>query len=679
MTPRRHSPLLAVLLLASLLAVAGATSPRSAAAADVGTAATDRYFGKGAWDAVRSSVASTSRTCSISDDGLTALVLAPVFKESSAATTPSSAPAPMTLSRYDEWNGTYGTTTPSSNYGLYAFRDPNTPYQRAFWSPGIGVWQYDSAGLGAPLTTTEAMDVGVVAADAAALMARNYCGAASGSTDQQRRYAAWRDWGYPCTLCQEFFAEMTSTSPKFANLHLVDGIDRLGGVVQHTCSLPDVTGTVPCWYVDPSVGVIQGSTAWATFQPDGGTSNTQPPTPLPYPFYVVDRGTTEVRYWLEEDTGYGRDIRASRTIGRNARPSSQSGSGLTWTSGPALCDLTTAHGACDAHPPPGVKEAALSVSGSSYRPIALDADAEGHGDVLWYAPGTGKDSLWLGHGDGTFTNASWNVNVSSTFDDVVVGDVDGNGADDVIWYQRASGLTYLWRSTKGSFTSTRLYPGAGRRPFALDQDGNGDDEIFWYGEGSAADALWNWNGSAFTSSPRTIGGTETPLVGDFDHNGRQDILWYGPGSAGDVLWLHAGNGGTVVKALSILGVYEPLVADLDGDGADDVVWYRSGTDSDRLWFGGPGGAFTSTALSVSGDYQPIAVDILGMGRDQVIWYAPGSPNDFLHQWSTSRVLTTTGLELAGHQQPVVGKFSAGGADGIVWYGPGTMPDSTWYR
>ena len=66
----------------------------------------------------------------------------------------------MTLSRYDEWTGTFGTrATPDANYGLYAFRNPNTAYQRAYWHPGIGIWQYDSAGLGAPLTTVEAMDV----------------------------------------------------------------------------------------------------------------------------------------------------------------------------------------------------------------------------------------------------------------------------------------------------------------------------------------------------------------------------------------------------------------------------------------------------------------------------------------------------------------------------------------
>src|SRR5690606_25191326 len=79
----------------------GATAEVSVAAATV------RYFGEGAYRAIQQAVAATSRPCTISTGGLTALVLAPIFKESSGATSPATAPSPMTLSRYDEWSGTY--------------------------------------------------------------------------------------------------------------------------------------------------------------------------------------------------------------------------------------------------------------------------------------------------------------------------------------------------------------------------------------------------------------------------------------------------------------------------------------------------------------------------------------------------------------------------------------------
>ena len=54
------------------------------------------------------------------------------------------------------------------------------------------------------------MDVGVVAGDVARVTSSRYC-AASG-TAQDRRYAAWGDWGFPCTLCQGFYDEMLGTS-----------------------------------------------------------------------------------------------------------------------------------------------------------------------------------------------------------------------------------------------------------------------------------------------------------------------------------------------------------------------------------------------------------------------------------------------------------------------------------
>src|SRR5690606_21932221 len=124
-------------------------------------------------------------------------------------------------------------------------------------------------------------------------MATRYCNATG--TDQAKRYAAWAPWGNPCTLCQDFFWEMTSTAPRFQNITLVDGISTLGGAVPRSCTLANQA--VPCWYVEPRVGVIQGATAWATFQPDGGSGPTVAPAPLSLPFYVVDRGTHEERHW----------------------------------------------------------------------------------------------------------------------------------------------------------------------------------------------------------------------------------------------------------------------------------------------------------------------------------------------------------------------------------------------
>ncbi|MGH9232810.1 MAG: hypothetical protein ACRD0R_05665 [Acidimicrobiales bacterium] len=170
----------------------GGAAPAAAKPVPAGSPGVTRYFGAGAYRGIRAAVAATPRVCDLSDDALTALVLAPIFKEVSMAETPDAAPSPMTLSRWDEWTGVKsGSNNMDANYGLYAFRDPHaTPYRRAYWTPGIGIFQYDVAGVGAPYTAAEMMNVELIARDVAAGMAKRYC-AATGD-GYAKRAAAWR-------------------------------------------------------------------------------------------------------------------------------------------------------------------------------------------------------------------------------------------------------------------------------------------------------------------------------------------------------------------------------------------------------------------------------------------------------------------------------------------------------
>ena len=668
----------------------GGNSLQPQAEGSVGTAAvTRRYFGRAPFDAVRAAATAAPRPCAMSTDLVTALVLSPVFKESSAATTPSTAPSPMTLARADEWSGTMAdTTNVNANYGLYAFRNPNTSFKRAFWHPGVGIWQYDSAGLGAPFTTVEAMQVSTMATDVARAMTARYCnpsptmvGHAAPFSQQERRYAAWGDWGYPCTLCEQFFMEMVGpdTSPRFSNLTMVDGITELGGTVQRTCALAGVSGTMPCWYVNPQVGTIQGASTWATLEPLDGGSPTVRPTPLSHPFYVIDRGATEERHWIRADTGYGIDIKASRQIGKNARPrSNQAGSGLTWDDTSGLCDLTADRGDCGSVTPAGVSSMAMEIGGS-FRTTALDANGDDRGDILFYAPGTAGDWLWLATGVGTFTSVS--LTVTRTYDTVRSVDVDGDGNDDLLWYDSVSGAAALWKfAANGTFTSIAIAPGARKIPLLmnLNQDA-ASTEIFWYGPGTTPDSVWSWNGSGFTTSARTINGVYTPITGDFDDNGRDDVLWYTPNGGADSIWYHAIAGGFTSTPFSIHQSYRTTVGDLDGDGHSDIVFHSPNSAADSIWFGKDVGTFDSQTMQVNLGYHPYTVDLFGTGSDAVIWYRAGSASDAAWTWTTERVLTSQSVVMDGSTPGLVGAFSTGGADGILFYGPGSEPDTLWYR
>lgn len=315
-----------------------------------------RYIGKGPWDTIRGLSASVPRPsgCSVSADDLTAMVFAPIFKESSAATSPSAVGSPMTLSRYDEWTSGVrnGNTNQNANYGLYENRDPYTPYQRAYWHPGIGLWQYDSAGVGAPFTAAERIDVRIVGENVVTEMLGRYC-RSSGESAFDKRRSAWSPWLQACTTsdaknnaCEEEFQNMRSTNPSFARVHPVAGVTATGGMVKRQCAISGATHD--CWYVDPNRA--EGTRSWQ-FTPGGEPGPTTYPAPLSHPFYVVKRNGHEERHWLRDDTGYPVDISARRQLGKNARPRNgtipnEVGSGLAWSRSSDLCDITTGRGAC---------------------------------------------------------------------------------------------------------------------------------------------------------------------------------------------------------------------------------------------------------------------------------------------------------------------------------------------
>jgi len=340
-----------------------------------GFAGVTRYFGRGAYDGIRAAVAATPRSCALDDDTLAALVMAPIFKEVSDATTPETAPSPMTLSRWDEWTGVRsGSNNMHANYGLYPFADPATPYPRAYWTPGIGIFQYDSAGVGAPYTAAELMDVQYIAGDVAGGMAGRYC--AAGGDDYARRAAAWQPWSGLGGIAKSeaLFQEMLGLdAPAWSRIGLVDGIENGGGMVARTC----VTSgqTLPCWYIDPSKA--QGANWWALDDPSGGAPGSGE-APLPAPFYVIERDGFEERHFMSIDTGYPQNLAGRRQLGLNARPrDGQPGSGIQWYDASDVCDTARPEMGC-APPPPS----AAPVEGeTAAAPLPIDPQLAPAGDA----------------------------------------------------------------------------------------------------------------------------------------------------------------------------------------------------------------------------------------------------------------------------------------------------------
>lgn len=257
------------------------------------------------------SAAAAEASCSIGDDAALALVISMTWPEVAPSGEP---PSPMTLSRYDV----------QSSLG-----DPEGRAEGLWFHPGIGMWQMDSAGLGNDYTASEAMDVQYTAGRAAPYIVGKYCDAVNGgASEASARATAWSDW-VACGdgACEDVYHRVLSDG-----VTPVEGVGRFGGAEVRECTYEGET--MPCTFVDPANA--QGANWWAA--PGGGRS------PVAAPFYVLklESGdtTTELRYWLAEDSGAGEDVSAARPFGGNARDS------LTWATGSGLCDTTTGRGSC---------------------------------------------------------------------------------------------------------------------------------------------------------------------------------------------------------------------------------------------------------------------------------------------------------------------------------------------
>lgn len=662
-------------------------SPAAAAGEVPAAAATPRYFGSGPWSAIATVASRATKCTGLTAAELRAMMVSPIFKESAGGTTASSAPAPMTLSRYDEWTGVRsGNTNANANYGLYAFRDPSTVYKRAYWHPGVGIWQYDTAGVGAGFTAAERMDVSVIAVDVANGMRDRWCNPAgwishaAPFTETERRAAAWAPWWYTdnggCPLCEQAYQEMgPNTSSPFANISTVP-MAVAGGASARTCDVAGV-GRVGCWYVDPSKA--QGASWWATLAPLDGGSPTQAPAPISAPFYVIKQGGYERRYWIRADTGYDSDVTGLRQLGRNDRPKdAQSGSGIAWSPGRGLCDLTANRGVCGPNAAPtGVRTAPLQL-GVDYRLTTFDQNGDGLDDVLAYTPGPGADYLMLNTGNGTFRSVLLRQ-IGGEYT-VTAADVDGDGRQDLVFYSAASGALHLWRSRDaGSFALTTRSAPRGVEIHPIDRNGDGRDELLMYGFGTAPDAIWTWGTAGFRGENFVANGKYQVRIGDFDGNGRQDVLWFAPGTAGDVLWMYSISGKRTDIAFTANSRYTVRTGNFDGDGATDILWYLPGAGQSYVWFGAPSAKFSKVVLSIGGHHQPVVVDLPNDGRDDVMWYSPGASPDRWTRWSATRAPVTVPATLAGTQLPFVGRFSAGGGDGILWYGPSAVSDWIWWQ
>lgn len=254
-------------------------------------------------------MARTACSSRLSVNRLTALMLSVPWNEITNHDT-SLTPGPMTLGRND--------------------RDPDLSMPsrpRAFWHPGVGVWQLDDSGLGrrgAAAKFYMIYPAQVIARD----MATRVC---SGMPV----FAPFL--GCANKACAKTFAEIYTAGNDQLRALTPDGrVDNRGGSEDRLCRFGGKV--VGCRYVNPNRA--QGEKAYWTSNPNG----TNGLNPLTKPFYVITQFSGgqiyEYRVWSKVDTGYGTTTTARRTIPNDSRR------GLRWSTTMRLCDVTARRGDC---------------------------------------------------------------------------------------------------------------------------------------------------------------------------------------------------------------------------------------------------------------------------------------------------------------------------------------------
>jgi len=370
-------------------------------------------YGKGPLDAIRAAADQTTTTGDYSQCGLSSIELAVMMMVPTYFEAGGPVPSPMALSRWDNVN------VWSANANLFAFGQTSGPYVNAFFSPGIGLWQFDSAG-GWDLTAADAIDVVTASNTAASHIASKWCDASRdpywNASPQRRRAYAWGAW-YGCRSsvnsapCEDRYQQLVLEGA--INSAQDAGVDTTGGMSLRNCDVAGLGSNLPCWYVNPANA--QGSRGWTYGTYDPARSDYV--TPLPKPFYVVRANGREYRIWLKADTGYDIGITASHPVRTNARTS------IVWERQANLCDKTLYRGECGGAPPVGVLDSVSVGNGSiNVKGWAWDRDTTGAVPVHVYVGAVGNATTTGGaRADvaATYAGAPGNTGFDVTFSSAV--------------------------------------------------------------------------------------------------------------------------------------------------------------------------------------------------------------------------------------------------------------------
>ena len=195
-------------------------------------------------------------------------------------------------------------------------------------------------------------------------------------------------------------------------------------------------------------------------------------------------------------------------------------------------------------------------------------------------PTPGSVTIWLGNGDGTFTQKA-NPITGIYPQCVAVGDFNGDGIPDLaVANYNSNTLTILLGKGDGTFTATAVSPATGSLPYFVavgdfNRDGKADLAVANSGDSSLTILLGNGDGTfKAAESPTTGKGPAAIVVGDFNGDGIPDLAVPNYDDSSLTILLGKGDGTFTATTTSPATLYSPTYivgGDFNGDGILDLA------------------------------------------------------------------------------------------------------------
>ena len=272
-------------------------------------------------------------------------------------------------------------------------------------------------------------------------------------------------------------------------------------------------------------------------------------------------------------------------------------------------------------------------------PIVAIADFNGDGIPDIVSAPHGGIAISLGKGDGTFAAPLIpKVDSADGINAFGVGDFNGDGITDLLVDDEDTGkLTVLLGNGDGTFTAGQSMPYSTTSIAVADFNGDGKLDIAVPGNPQLTILLGNGDGT-FTAAPNPppVGSLQV-VAADFNGDGKIDLALVGVDHAGDLtpiaILLGLGDGTfTAAPSQSQFVASQLVAADFNDDGKIDLAALDPMGDSVTILLGNGNGTFAApSTLSTDPNFRTLAIavgDFNGDGRpDVAVGAGANSPAD----------------------------------------------------